>query len=48
MNSPTTMQFYFDNLDDKTFILMDAPTFAYHKEEQKNAKHFKAYALCII
>ena len=34
----------FDNLDDKTFILMDAPTFAYHNKEQKNAMAYMAMA----
>ncbi|MBO5461121.1 MAG: aldo/keto reductase [Ruminococcus sp.] len=34
----------FDNLDDKTFILMDQPTFAYHKEENKNAMAYMAMA----
>ena len=32
----------FDNLDDKTFILMDAPTFAYHNKEQKSSKYKKS------
>ena len=34
----------FDNLDDKTFILMDAPTYTYHKEEQMNAMAYMAMA----
>lgn len=34
----------FDNLDDKTFILMDQPTFAYHEKENKNAMAYMAMA----